>query len=142
MLFRSAVSGDVYHNVLYQSPGTTNHWLTLKLEGVQSNRAAIGARIRVTVQSLSGERNYYKTVGTGGSFGASTLRQEIGLGQAQAITRVEIYWPRTGKTQTLTGLRMDQFYKVNEGKPQASLWKLRSFHLNTQSGQHPHHHHP
>src|SRR5713101_6602951 len=50
-----AVSGDVYHNVLYQNPGNSNHWITLKLEGVLSNRAAIGARIRVVVLSGPGE---------------------------------------------------------------------------------------
>src|SRR6187399_1465658 len=35
-----AFSGDTAFNVLYENPGFSNHWLTLKLEGVQSNRAA------------------------------------------------------------------------------------------------------
>jgi hypothetical protein len=135
-----AVSGDVYHNVLYLNPGHSNHWVTLKLEGIESNRAAIGARIRVVVQSASGEHGYYKTVGTGGSFGASPLRQEIGLGQAQAITRVEIFWPRTGKTQVLTGLQMDRFYKVKENQARATPWDLKSFSLNTTSTAAHHHH--
>jgi hypothetical protein len=135
-----AVSGDVYHNVLYQNPGNSNHWITLKLEGVQSNRVAIGARIRVVVQSASGEHSYYKTVGTGGSFGASPLRQEMGLGPAQSISRVEILWPRTGRTQVLTGLEMDRFYKIKEDQAKATLWNLKAFHLDTKSGE-PHHHH-
>lgn len=42
-----AFTGDPYHHTLYQNPGSTNHWLTLKLEGVRSNRSAIGARIKV-----------------------------------------------------------------------------------------------
>jgi hypothetical protein len=135
-----AVSGDVYHNVLYLNPGNSNHWITLKLEGVQSNRAAIGARIRVVVESASGEHNFYKTVGTGGSFGASPLRQEMGLGQAQSIARVEIFWPRTGRTQVVTGLEMDRFYKVKEDQAQATPWDLKSFRLDTKTGE-PHHHH-
>jgi hypothetical protein len=136
-----AVSGDVYHNVLYLNPGNTNHWITLKLEGVQSNRGAIGARIAVRVQSASGEHIYYKTVGTGGSFGASPLRQEIGLGQAQSITRVEILWPRTGKTQVLTGLALDHFYKVREDQPQAAGWDLKSWRIDATKAEAPHHHH-
>jgi hypothetical protein len=136
-----AVSGDVYHNVLYLNPGNSNHWITLKLEGVQSNRAAIGARIRVVVDSDSGEHSYYKTVGTGGSFGASPLRQEIGLGQAKSITRVEILWPRTGHYQTLTGLNMDRFYRVREDSAHATLWNLKSFTLDTKRGEVHHHHH-
>ena len=136
-----AVSGDVYHNVLFENPGHGNHWITLKLQGVKSNRAAIGARIRVVVNSVTGEHSYYKTVGTGGSFGASPLRQEMGLGQAQSIARVEIFWPRTGRTQVLPGPAMDHFYKVKEGESEAVLWNLKSFHLNTQMATgHGHHH--
>ena len=136
-----AVSGDVYHNVLYENPGHGNHWITLKLEGVQSNRAAIGARICAVVLSATGEHKYYKTVGTGGSFGASPLRQEIGLGQAQSIARVEIFWPRTGKAQVLTGLSMDHFYKVKEGEAEAVSWNLKSFRLASKPGEtHAHHH--
>ena len=42
-----AVNGDKYHNVLFQNPGQGNHWLTVKLIGRKTNRAAIGARIKV-----------------------------------------------------------------------------------------------
>jgi hypothetical protein len=136
-----AVSGDVYHNVLYLNPGNSNHWVTLKLEGVQSNRAAIGARIRVIVRGVSGEHSYYKTVGTGGSFGASPLRQEIGLGQAQSISAVEIFWPRTGRTQVLNELEMNRFYKVKEDEAKATPWNLKSFHIDTTPGEAHHHHH-
>ena len=137
-----AVSSDLYHNVLYENPGHGNHWITLKLEGVQSNRGAIGARIRVAVNSATGEHSYYKTVGTGGSFGASPLRQEIGLGQAQSIARIEIFWPCTGKTQVIGGVAMDHFYKVREGQTEAQAWNLKSFPLATKmGGEHSHHHH-
>jgi len=44
------------------------------------NRAAVGARIKVSVTTPSGDRDIYSTVGSGGSFGASSLQQEIGLG--------------------------------------------------------------
>jgi len=38
--------GDTAYDVLYENPGFGNHWITLKLEGVRTNRAAIGARIK------------------------------------------------------------------------------------------------
>ncbi|HET7536157.1 MAG TPA: CRTAC1 family protein [Candidatus Didemnitutus sp.] len=110
-----AYPGDNYHNQLFANPGHGNHWLKLKLEGVESNRAAIGAVIKVVAKTDAGEREIYRTVGSGGSFGASPLRQEIGLGQARSITRVEIFWPKTGKTQVVTGLQMDRCYAVREG---------------------------
>ena len=124
-----AYEGDIYHNVLWENPGHGNHWVTLKLEGVQSNRAAIGARIKVLVATATGERVIYRTVSTGGSFGASPLRQEIGLGAAKSINSVEITWPVTGKTQNFKGLAMDAFYKIREGEPQAAAWKLKKFKL-------------
>src|SRR4030095_8343297 len=63
-----AYSGDNYRNVLYANPGNSNHWIKLKLEGVRSNRAAIGARLRVEVETAQGVRSIHKTVNTGGIF--------------------------------------------------------------------------
>ena len=85
------------------------------MEGVQSNRAALGARIRIQVSTAEGPRNIYATVGTGASFGGSSLQQEIGLGQATAIEAVEVTWPATGARQLFTGLEMDQYYSIREG---------------------------
>jgi hypothetical protein len=124
-----AYTDDTYRCALFENPGHGNHWITLKLEGVKANRAAIGVRIKVNVKTAAGERAIYKTVGSGASFGASPLRQEIGLGQAQAIESVEILWPTTGQTQTLKGLAMDRFYKVREGDAAAKPWELRGFKL-------------
>jgi hypothetical protein len=135
-----AYTGDVYRNALFRNPGHGNHWITLKLEGRRSNRAAIGARIRVTVATAEGERTIHKDVSTGASFGALPLRQEIGLGQATAIRKVEIHWPVTGETQVLTGLELDRFYKITEGGQQAVVWNLKSFTLPEGNGGHHHKH--
>ena len=50
----------------------------MKLVGVKTNRAAIGAKITVTLDDGSIR---YREVSTGGSFGASPLAQHIGLGK-------------------------------------------------------------
>lgn len=129
-----AYSGDLAHNALFLNPGHGHHWITLKLEGVTSNRAAIGARIRIIVQTAEGERSIYKTVGTGASFGASPLRQEIGLGNATAIRKVEILWPATGRTQSLTGLEMDRFHKIREDDTSAITLEVKKFTLPAAGG--------
>jgi hypothetical protein len=137
-----AVEGDVYSNVLFENPGHGNHWITLKLEGKRSNRAAIGARIRVVVkEGWWRERSIYKTVGSGGSFGASPFRQEIGLGAATTVQRVEILWPATGKTQILKGLEVDRFYQIQEDGPAAAAWPVRSLRLTGNTNSEHHHHH-
>jgi len=118
---------DHYPHQLFANPGHGNHWLKLKLEGVKSNRSAIGARIKVVAKSAAGEREIHRVVGSGGSFGASPLRQEIGLGQAENIVRVEIFWPVTGKTQVISGLALDRCYAIREGEDQARETVLKSF---------------
>jgi hypothetical protein len=122
-----AVEADHYHNQLFANPGHGNHWLKLALEGVQTNRAAIGARVKVVVPAAGGERAIYRTVGGNASFGCSPFRLEIGLGAATAVTRVEIFWPVTGKTQVLTGLAADQAYRVREDAADATPLAVKRF---------------
>jgi len=136
-----AYSGDHYRNVLYENPGHGNHWIKLKLEGVKSNRSAIGARIKVTVKTADGERAIYRTVCSGGSFGCSPLRQEIGVGNATSIKSIEIYWPATGRTQTLSGVAVDQMLLIREGDANPTPILLKSFKLAPHAGQHEHQHH-
>jgi hypothetical protein len=112
-----AYQDDKAYSALYQNPGNANHWLTLELEGVRSNRGAMGARIKVTLETKDGPRVLYRTVGSGGSFGASPLRQEIGLQDAAAISSVEIVWPVPGPAQTVGGLQLDSRYRIREGQP-------------------------
>lgn len=134
-----AYEGDNYRSALFENPGHGGHWITLKLEGVKSNRSAIGARIKVVVGSPGGDRVIHRVVGTGGSFGCSPLRQEIGLGDATSIKAVEVTWPLTGKTQVLQGLAIDRFHKVREGEMQAVPWPLKPFKFS-KSGPAGHHH--
>jgi hypothetical protein len=121
-----AVEGDTYHHQLFANPGHGNNWLKLRLEGVTTNRAAIGARIRVVVETPQGERSIHRTVGSGGSFGASPMRQEIGLARAQVIKRVEISWPVSGVTQVLNGLAPNRSYHVREGAD-PTLVEMKTF---------------
>ena len=106
---------DGFPNALYLNPGNANRWLTARLVGVQSNRAAIGARIRVDVETADGDaRSIHATVGSGGSFGASSLQQEIGLGDATAIRAIEIRWPASGARQRVEGAALDSVVEIVE----------------------------
>ncbi len=113
-----AYPGDKFYDALYENPGMGNRWITLKLVGVESNRSAIGARIKIDViEKSSGEqRSIYNWVGSGGSFGANPLRQNIGLGHADLIEKIEIYWPTTDKTQSWSNISPNSSFKVIEGQ--------------------------
>jgi hypothetical protein len=112
-----AYRGDAYPSSLFMNPGqNTNNWIYLKLEGVKSNRVAIGAKIKVKFRENGQERMVYRELNSGGSFGCSTLRREIGVGQATEIDEVIITWPASGITQTIKNVKPNQLIKIKEGQ--------------------------
>ena len=52
---------------------------------------------------------------TGGSFGANPLRQMIGVGKAEKIVSIEVYWPTSGITQRVDDVPLDAYVRVTEG---------------------------
>jgi hypothetical protein len=125
-----AYSGDFARNALFMNPGTTNHWLKLKLVGRKANRAAIGARIKVVLKTPGGTRELHRTLSSGGNFGSNPLRQELGLADATAISAVEILWPGSNTRQTLTQLELDRSYEITEGEPAPVALKLHPVKLD------------
>ena len=79
-----ALNGDKYHNIMFQNPGQGNNWLTVKLVGTKTNRAAIGARIKVVTAGKE-PLTIHRHISSGSSFGANPLRQTIGLGKADRV---------------------------------------------------------
>lgn len=115
--------GDRAADCLYQNPGFRNNWLTLKLTGRQSNRSAIGAHIKAECVDSGSPRAVYKWVNSGGSFGANPLRQQIGLGKARRITRLEIYWPTSDTIQEFFDVAVNQTIEIVEGQQLISVMK-------------------
>ncbi|MEO5856524.1 MAG: FG-GAP-like repeat-containing protein [Chthoniobacterales bacterium] len=111
--------GDIFPRALFLNPGGENHWLHLELTGTKTNRSAIGARIAVEVETPHGARTMHTVVSSGGSYGGSTLAQEIGLGDVTSIKSVEVAWPASGAKQRFAKLPLDQRYRIVEGKNEA-----------------------
>jgi len=110
-----ATPGDAHAMRVFENPGNENDWVNLKLVGVKTNRPAIGARIKVTVANDTGtQRSIYRTVGSGGSFGASPLQQHIGLGKNAKIVEIEIWWPTSKTRQRFTNVDKNQFLEIKE----------------------------
>jgi hypothetical protein len=121
-----AFPGDTYQSVLYRNPGNGNHWITLELEGVKTNRAAFGARIRVRLSGdASGKRDIYRTVGFGSSFGGNPLRQHIGIGRATRVEEVEVTWPASKQAQSFRSLEADHMYHLREGDKNLRMVSLK-----------------
>ena len=110
-----AVPGDHHAARLFENPGNGNSWISVRLTGEKSNRAALGARIQVTVKNGSAEtRQIFRTVSSGGSFGASPFQQHIGLGKAAQIESLEVWWPSSGIRQTFTQVKTNQTIEIHE----------------------------
>ena len=45
-----AYPGDRFNDALFENPGSGNSWIGILLTGTQSNRSAIGARIKITIE--------------------------------------------------------------------------------------------
>ncbi len=133
-----AYAGDSYQNSLYLNPGqNNNHWIKISLEGTSSNRAAIGAKIKLTFNENGKERSVYREVNSGGSFGSNPLRQHLGIGQANIIDKIEIYWPATGQTQVFRNVTAGQNIRIKEGDSNFSTYKLAQYKF--QGKVHKHH---
>src|SRR5262245_38502021 len=87
-----------------------DHWLKVLLEGVQSNRSAIGARVvarygnRTQAQEVLAQSSFYS---------ANDRRLHFGLGLATSAD-LTIRWPN-GATEKLAGVPADQLVVVREG---------------------------
>ena len=122
--------GDGFENALYENPGHGNRWVSARLTGVQSNRAAIGARIKVVLAMADGtRRQVHARVTSGGSFGASSLEQEIGLGRAERIVSLEVFWPTSGTRQVFHDVPLDTRIQVREGDEHYRVLETKRFKL-------------
>lgn len=88
-----------------------HRWITIRLEGVKSNRDGVGARVRL---EAGGRRQIAEAGGDGSYLSHSDSRVSFGLGAASRVERVEIRWP-SGLVETATGLSADRFYLAREG---------------------------
>ena len=96
-----------------ETPG--GHHVSFRLEGVGSNRDAVGARVSVR----AGGRRFSGFRFGGGSFeSACDPRIHVGLGSATRIDEVEVIWP-AGRGNRYKNIQVDSAYLLREGSDQA-----------------------
>jgi hypothetical protein len=131
-----AYEGDDFTNVLFENPGFGNNWFVLELVGVKTNRNAIGTRLEI---ELNDGKKLYRVIGTGGSFGASSMHEEIGMGKATEIKKLTIYWQNSEK-QEFTQLKANQKVRITEGKATVETVTYKYIAFAKASGAHKHQH--
>ena len=97
--------------LLYKNQvNAANHWIEFHLEGVKSNRSAIGAQVRVF---WNGQQQLQEVSGGSGFCAQNERRLHFGLGKASGVDRVEIRWP-SGTKQSITRPEPDKIHEVKE----------------------------
>lgn len=122
-----ATYGDVYVDPdannpdrLWMNNGNDNHWFSVRLQGTESNRDAIGARVTIT----GPWGTQIREVRAGESYGIVTsFAASFGLGEHTVIPSLEIRWP-SGLVETFTNLEADRTITVIENtciSPEAEI---------------------
>ncbi|HZV70335.1 MAG TPA: CRTAC1 family protein [Saprospiraceae bacterium] len=109
--------GDVYETIFFENPmPRENHWITLRLEGKESNRLALGARVEAEITENGKSRNVCSMVSTGSSFGGNSLQLEMGLGKATMINNLKVTWPSKNRNvQDFKNIEINKAYFLKEG---------------------------
>jgi hypothetical protein len=97
--------------LLYKNTVTPeNEWIEFQLEGVKSNRSAIGAEVTLF---FNGQKQV-QTVSGGSGFSAQNDRRlHFGLGKNPRVEKAVIRWP-SGKIQTIESPAVHQLLAIKE----------------------------
>ena len=88
----------------------TNNWIGFELEGVQSNKSAIGATVTLY---WDGKKQAQLVSGGIGFCSQNQRKVHFGTGRRTSVDKVEIIWP-SGLTQTINNPETGQVHKVKE----------------------------
>lgn len=105
------VSRRAWHN----DKPDTGHYLALHLTGNPSNRAAIGAQVRLSAGGLTMLRQVSGGRGTGNQ---NPLTLHFGLGSADRVDQLVVTWP-SGCVETYRDIQADQRIELLEGASEA-----------------------
>jgi hypothetical protein len=72
-------------------------WARIRLEAPPPNTAGVGARLRIAADGIVHTR--WITSGSTGMYSGSPLEAHVGLGAADTIDRIDVFWP-DGATST------------------------------------------
>jgi hypothetical protein len=89
-----------------------NHWIAVQLEGVASNRSAIGATVTVT---SSGRTAAGAVLSQSSYYSHDDLRLHFGLGASTAAEAIEVRWP-SGAAQRFQNVTGNRVIKIREGQ--------------------------
>lgn len=107
--------GRAEENELYLNRGNVGNWIVIRLEGTNSNRSGIGAKVIVKSQIQGREQIQMRELGTQPSWRSQAgLRLHFGLNNASQVDEMIVHWP-SGEVQRFNDLPVNKGITVIEG---------------------------
>ncbi len=107
--------GDAHAFRLFKNPGHGNDWITLKLVGVKTNRAAIGARIKVTVKRRLTARARSTALSAAADHSARRPCSSTSVSaRLRSIVDLEIWWPTSNTRQHFADVALNRTLEIKE----------------------------
>jgi hypothetical protein len=105
-----------FNNQVFYNVPNGNNWIKINLQGIQSNRNGIGARVEI--YGPFGKQ--IREIKSGNGFShQSTLNAHFGLGTDTVVTQIIVRWP-SGLVDTITNPTINQASLVVEGSTLAT----------------------
>lgn len=116
---------DGVNQLFRNTTSNANHWIEIDLEGVESNRDGVGARIWLTADGVSQVRTH-----SGGmhKYAQDFNRTHFGLGASETVDAITVNWP-SGIETSVTDVAADQviaLIEVEAPEPTATSMLLAS----------------
>lgn len=97
---------------IYRNDSQGGNSILVSLQGKESNRFGLGARIAVKLQS--GQTLTRMVTSSRGYMSGAEAVSHFGLGKDEVVQSMVVRWP-SGVTQTFSNLKTNQHYRVSEG---------------------------
>ena len=108
-----AYPGDLLTTPCFCPTERLGNYLNVRVEGVQCNRSAIGARITI----IHGETQQMREVQGGTNFGCLPFEQHFGLGEGTKIDAIVVKWPGpNGGEQRIDNPPINDTIKIVQGQ--------------------------
>jgi PKD repeat protein len=130
------VTGTGTGKALYENVSSNgNNWVMFSLEGMVSNKSAIGAKVKIKATITGIPVWQMREVSAQNNFnGHNSLRVHFGLGNAAIVDSVLVEWP-SGQSTVLTNFSINTVHNVEEDIPAGYL--KTNFKANVISGEEP-----
>lgn len=106
--------GENQKNALYKNElVSSNKWLNIKCKGTQTNKSAIGAKVRIKIVINGNPVWQMQEVDGQSGYCGQNLNLHFGLGNASVIDSIKVEWP-AGTDQYFTNVAVNRSVTITE----------------------------